>query len=91
MKGAVGDRTYFDGGSIFTENGRIKGLSPINTIDDMLVTPIICDLTSIRTFRLSNKSFLKSTNGVSKIARVNIDIYLATCDELFNSNNPEQL
>lgn len=55
------------------------------------MTPIICDLTAIRTFRLSNKSFLKSTNGVNKVARVNVDLHVATCSELFNCNDPDEL
>lgn len=91
VKGSVGDRTYFDGGCIFTENGRVKGLSPINTIDDIIVTPVICNLTSIRTFRLSNKSFLKSTNGVSKIPRITVDLNITTFAENFNVNDPAEM
>lgn len=71
-KGMIGERSYFDGGSICTENGVVKHLAPLNNLDEVTVVPVIANLTNIRTFRLSNKSFLKSTRGVEIIPRVKI-------------------
>jgi len=71
-RGAPGERCYCDGGSIFAENGVIKAVNNLVTLEDVIVTPVIANLTSIRTFRLSNKSFLKSTNGVETIPRIKI-------------------
>lgn len=78
-RGAIGERSYFDGGSIFTENGMVKNLAVLNTIEEVAVTPIIANLTNIRTFRLSNKSFLKSTRGVQIIPRIKVNLNVATC------------
>ena len=88
-KGSLGERTYFDGGSIFTENGAVKNLSPINTLDDIIVTPVIANLTNIRTFRLSNKSYLKHTSGPGTIPRIKIDKNVAVCEDNYISNNPD--
>ena len=32
-RGAIGERSYFDGGCIFTQNGVVKNLSVLNTIE----------------------------------------------------------
>lgn len=78
-KGTLGSRLYFDGGSIFTENGTIKNLSPINTLDEIIVTPVTANLTNIRTFRLSNKSYLKHTSGPGTTPKIRVDKNVATC------------
>jgi hypothetical protein len=81
IKGAVGERTYFDGGNIFCENGKLKALTELEVIDDIIVTPVICNLEAIRVFRLSNKSFLKQTFGKKRIPRIHIDVDIGVCDE----------
>jgi hypothetical protein len=48
-----------DGGCFFSENGKIKYLSDLHTLNDIQVTPVVANLNVIRTFRLSNKSFQK--------------------------------
>jgi hypothetical protein len=82
---------YYEGGCIFTENGVVKGLSNLNTLEDILVTPAVVNLTNIRTFRLSNKSFLKSTNGVKTIPRVKINISIGKCEEKYTSRTEETI
>ena len=72
IKGGVGERTYFDGGNIFCENGKIYALEELETLEDVLVTTAICNLNSTRTFRMSNKSFIKESFGVKKIPRVKV-------------------
>lgn len=52
----------------------VKGLSNLISMEDVEITPVVVNVTKIRTFRLSNKSFLKSGNSVHKIARVKIDL-----------------
>lgn len=88
-KGSLGERTYFDGGSIFTENGIVKNLSPLNNLDDVSVTPVVANLTNIRTFRLSNKSYLKHTSGPGTTPRIVIHKNVATCEDNYIAHNPE--
>ena len=59
---------------MFCENGKIKSLSELETLDDVVVLPAICNLKAIKTFRLSNPTFLKETYGVKKLPRIYIDI-----------------
>ena len=80
VKGASGDRAYYDGGCIFTENGQVRFLSELHTLDEVQVTPVISNLGFIRAFRLANKSFQKESNCVNKIPRVAIDVNVAVCD-----------
>lgn len=89
VKGCTGDRIYFDGGCIFTENGVVKGLSNLNTLEEVMVTPVVVNITNVRTFRLSNKSFLKSSNGVSAIPRVKVDKYICTNVEPYTTRTEE--
>lgn len=58
----------------------VRGLSNLNTLEEIIVTPVVVNITDIRTFRLSNKSFLKSSNGVRKLPHIKIDISVTTCD-----------
>lgn len=50
----------------------------------------MANLTNVRTFRLSNKSFLKSTNGVDTVPRIKIDKRVAICEDNYISQNPEE-
>jgi len=59
IKGGLGSRSYFDGCCLFTENGKVKELSTPFQLGDVQVTPITINLNSVRTFRISNKSFQK--------------------------------
>lgn len=67
----------------------VKGLSNLNTIEDIVITPVVVNVTSIRTFRLSNKSFLKSGNGVSTIPRIKIDLSVCKCEEKYTTRTEE--
>jgi len=88
VKGASGDRAYYDGGCIFTENGQVRFLSELHTLDEVQVTPVIVNLGFIRAFRLANKSFQKESNCVNKIPRVAIDVNVAVCDEEYYCDSP---
>ena len=89
-KGTIGERTYFDGGCIHTENGKIKAISDLHTMDDAVVTEAIANLTAIRTFRLTFKSFGKGSLGISKIPKIRVDFAVADCCEKYKIECPEQ-
>lgn len=76
----VGDRCYYDGGCIFTENGQTKFLSELHVLNDIQVTPVIINIGFIRAFRLANKSFQKESNCVNRIPRVSVDVSVAVSD-----------
>lgn len=57
---------------MFAENGTIIELTPLFLLEDVTVIPVISNLTNVRAVRLSNNSYLKSTNGVNTIPRVKI-------------------
>jgi hypothetical protein len=57
---------------MFAENGKIIELAPLFLLEDVTVIPVISNLTNVRAVRLSNNSYLKSTNGVNVIPRVKI-------------------
>lgn len=81
IKGAVGGRNYFDGCCFFSENGKVRELSEPFHLGDVQVTTVTINLNSIRTFRISNKSFQKESHGISLIPRVNIDLSIANNSE----------
>ena len=54
------------------ENGKIKTLTELQVLDDVIVTPAVCNLSNVRTFRLSNRSYQKYSQGLHKIPRVKI-------------------
>ena len=59
-RGCDGTRLWFDGGCMFSMNGRINALSPITSLSNVSLTIVEFSLLEIRSYRLSNKSFTKS-------------------------------
>lgn len=52
-------------------------------MDDVVVTTTVANLTAIRTFRLSLKSFGRSSLGISKIPKIKVDLSVAVCCEKY--------
>ncbi len=43
--------------------------------------PVTVNINAIRSFKIANKSYLKESNNVTTIPRVQVDMALATCEE----------
>lgn len=90
-RGCEGTRLWFDGGCMFSMNGRINALSPIHSLSNVTLTIVEFSLLEIKSYRLSNKSFTRSAASNQTIfRRIIANIELANETKTWSSSEAEE-
>lgn len=78
--GCEGDRTYYDGHNIVIQNGEIIQIGPGCSLEEVLVTPVVFDLTQIRQSKLSDICNMREAGDFKEYNSINVNFSISSTD-----------